>query len=71
MPHMGQQFQTELLLLQETSTQGERMRSHRDALKARLAAPGGGAQGGLALEEIEFSVRCMIVNGRFAGPLAR
>jgi hypothetical protein len=67
MPHAGQQFQTELLLLQETSAQGERMRSHREALKVRLAASAGGAQGGLTLDELEHSVRCMIVGGRFAG----
>jgi len=67
MPHAGQQFQTELLLLQETSAQGERMRNHREALKVRLAASAGGAQGGLTLDELEHSVRCMIVGGRFAG----
>ena len=67
MPHVGQQFQTELLLLQETSAQGERMRNHREALKVRLAASAGGAQGGLSLDELEHSVRCMIVGGRFAG----
>jgi hypothetical protein len=70
MPHAGQQFQTELLLLQETSAQGERMRNHRDALKMRLAASAGGAQGGLTLDELEHSVRCMIVGGRFAGHMA-
>jgi hypothetical protein len=70
MPHAGQQFQTELLLLQETSAQGERMRNHRDALKMRLAASAGGAQGGLTLDELEHSVRCMIVGGRFAGHTA-
>ena len=69
MPHAGQQFQTELLLLQETSAQGERMRNHRDALKMRLAASAGGAQG-LTLDELEHSVRCMIVGGRFAGHMA-
>ena len=70
MPHAGQQFQTELLLLQETSAQGERMRNHREALKARLAASPAGAQGGLSLDELEHSVRCMIVGGRFAGHAA-
>ena len=70
MPHAGQQFQTELLLLQETSAQGERMRNHREALKARLAASPAGAQGGLSLDELEHSVRCMIVGGRFAGHTA-
>ena len=70
MPHAGQQFQTELLLLQETSAQGERMRNHREALKVRLAASAGGAQGGLTLDELEHSVRCMIVGGRFAGHTA-
>ena len=52
MPHAGQQFQTELLLLQETSAQGERMRNHREALKARLAASPAGAQGGLSTSAI-------------------
>ena len=74
MPQMGQQFQTELLLLQEMSPQGERMRAHRDALKARLTAaganlppPAAGAPPPFSLDETEWAVRCMIVGGRFAG----
>ena len=63
---MGQQFQTELVLLQETSPQGERMRTHRDALKSRLAASSV-SKDFLSLDELEYSVRTMIVNGRFAG----
>lgn len=40
----------------------ERVSRHRDALKARLAAAGN-----LALDELEYHVRMMILSGRFAG----
>ena len=45
----------------------ERIRNHRDALKARLHLSG------LNLEELEYAVRVMVMNGRFTGsaPLAR
>merc|ERR1719267_269328 len=71
MPQMGQQFQTELLLLQEMTPQGERMRAHREALKARLTAASANQtppnSSPLSLDEVEWAVRCMIVGGRFAG----
>ena len=54
-PHM--QFQTEVLLL----SGDERIRAHRDALKVRLH------QSGLNLEELEYAVRVMVMQGRFTG----
>merc|ERR1719183_2191757 len=51
------QFQTEILLFQGD----ERMRNHREALKARLHLSG------LNLEELEYAVRMMVMQGRFTG----
>merc|ERR1719183_3378755 len=51
------QFQTEILLFQGD----ERMRNHREALKARLHVSG------LNLEELEYAVRIMVMSGRFTG----
>jgi len=52
------QFHTEMQLLQGD----ERMRAHREHLKARLASAGG-----LAVDELEYNVRMMILSGRFHG----
>ena len=62
MPQQQQQFHTELMLLQND----ERIRNHRDALKARLQLCGG-----LGLEELEYAVRVMLMSGRFAGTQVR
>merc|ERR1719409_2575632 len=56
-PQPQMQFQTEILLLQGD----ERIRAHREALKARLHLSG------LNLEELEYAVRVMVMQGRFTG----
>jgi len=58
MPTPPKQLQSEVMLLQGD----ERIRSHREALKHRLAMGNG-----LSLEELEDAVRMMILSGRFAG----
>ena len=62
-PHGKQQFTTEVMLLQGD----ERLRNHRDALKARLAPLGASQYFSSAFDELEYSVRIMLLSGRFAG----
>lgn len=56
-PQPGIQFQTEIMLLNGD----ERIRNHREALKTRLHLSG------LNLEELEYAVRMMVMQGRFTG----
>ena len=56
-PQPQMQFQTELMILQGD----ERIRTHREALRTRLSASG------LNLEELEYAVRVMVMQGRFTG----